>query len=152
MVYDYRRGLFTVNIQTHKCLLLPNQWFGQNTIVQEQLSQNILLLLLEPEKMSICHMIIELAQVTVSTVWSSVAIFFFSVTSNKSLSGQSKTLIRLRALWGADLCAPSFAANAKRPIFACCYFIISSNRWKKFMSYANRGDSAHCTQQKREHA
>ena len=55
---------------------------------------------------------------------------FFSVTSNKSLSGQSKTLIRLRALCGAGLCAPSFAANAKRPIFACCYFVISSNRWK----------------------
>ena len=43
--------------------------------------------------------------------------------------GQSKTLIRLRALWGGA-CAPSFAANAERPIFACCCFIISSNRWK----------------------
>ena len=53
---------------------------------------------------------------------------YVSVTSNKSLSGQRKTLIRLRALWGAGLCAPSFAAYAKRPIFECCYFIISSNR------------------------
>ena len=41
---------------------------------------------------------------------------YFSVTSNKSLCGQSKTLIRLRALWGAGLCAPSFAAYAKRSI------------------------------------
>ena len=57
--------------------------------------------------------------------------YFFSVTSNKSLSGQGKTLIRQRALWGAYLCAPSFAADAKRPIFACCYFIISANRCKR---------------------
>ena len=56
---------------------------------------------------------------------------YFSVTSNKSLSGQSKILIRLGALWGAGLSSSSFAAYAKRPFFACCYFIIISKRWKK---------------------
>ena len=81
-MYDSHCGLsasvFTVNIQTHECLVLTNQIFGQNRIVQEeQLSQDILLLL-KPVKMSICHMLIELAQVAVSTVWSGVAIFFFS--------------------------------------------------------------------------
>ena len=55
--------------------------------------------------MSVCHMLIELAQVTVSTVWSGVAIIF-SVTSNKSLSGQSKTLIRLRVRAYAHLRSP----------------------------------------------
>ena len=141
------------NIFRHISALLYLFWYLDKieNVLEEPQSQSILPFLIGPRGRSICQKLIQIKQITMSTVWSGVLFCQYSVSSNNSISRQSKTLIRLRALWCACLSASSLAAYATRHISACCCFILSSYMWTslchmrkvEIMSYANSRDRDH---------